>query len=921
MMAHLTGSWKIGLLLAIVLAPFLSSSTLGHAPLVLTPRHPCSSAQEGLDIPDIPIITKRASVCFQMPEPILDREGRIEAFSLPGCDFLAISGLPLLPIKVLTFKFAGRLYDVSVSVELGDVEELSLRHELRSVPRPMPAHLLRGSALTRAKQMPDVPPGPMPQRWYEHEVHYGIDPLDLTRKTFVFVRIYPLRLDVAEKRALFLRGANVIVEARGDTGRRSADSPEVHMLIITGEDLLPAAEGLASYRNASGIKTMIRTVEWISANYDGDDTPEKIRNCVKDVVDEYGITFLLIFGDHDVVPTRLAYIPDGYEDGYEGNKDRDGPLVETDLYYADLDWDWDNNGDGYWGDLDHDSVDGLPDVLVGRLPASDLDEAWTLVGKIQVYETASYNAPWLNNVLFIGTDLFTGEGFEGPEGEILKNHIETNYVGPEKSITKLYETEGTLSTTAVINAINSGCGFVNFAGHGAPNGWSLGTWGFFTTSLVDSLSNSEELCFVCTAACLTSRFSDWDCIGEHFLLKSGGGAIAYFGSTRVAWMLGDGYVASAFSGRVDAFFAQAYFSSGLPTVGQIWAYAIEHYIGLFSIKMLVEGYYLHWKTVAEYGAPFGDPSLCVQGRPTGLYDLEVVCYDADGEDPMEGVEVELSFLGAITFSDITGDEGAIMFEDLLPGRYELRATYMDITVAEKEVFVPDETSVQLNCSFYDLEIRCVDAGGEPLPGAVVGLYLDDALVAHGPTGQDGRLRVENLPPTEYGVRVNWTKPRVEEVYSGTLMVQEDEQVATLYCSLYDLVIEVVDLLNRPVEGAVVEVYTEDGLLVGSFTTGPDGRAEVEDLPVGIYRVVVSAELAKRAEAKFSVSAPGMTRVITVERFFSPSELYMIIGAIIILIVIGVAYVLYRRRKKRYPIYWPPPKRYRYPYPAPRQGYG
>ena len=914
-MLRSASSWGMALLLALLLASSLSSGVLHHAP---TSPSPCSTWQgdEAADISVARTIRREAVLRFQRPELIFDGEGRAMGFSIRDCDFVAIAGLPLLPIKVLTFKFHGRLKSVDVRVELGEIEESFIEHELKCVPRPMPAHPAHARALARDGGELDAPPGLLPEKWYEYEVHYGIDALDMARKTFVFVRIYPLRLDVAEKRALFLRDARVIVEAPGEAASGRAGGEEAHMLIITSEELRPAAEMLASYRNSSGIKTMIRTVEWITANYYGDDVQEKIRNCVKDVVDEYGIMFLLIFGDHDVVPTRLVYIPDGWADA---NNAEDGVLVETDLYYADLDWSWDDNGDGYWGDLDHDNVDGIPDVLVGRLPASSLSEAERLVGKIQVYESASYNAPWLNNVLFLGTDLFTGEGFEGPEGEILKDHIEANYVGPEKSVTKLYETEGTLSVSAVINAINSGCGFVNFAGHGTPDAWSFGTWSAFTISHVDALDNGEKLCFICTASCLTSRFSDWDCIGERFMLKSNGGAIAYFGCTRVAWMLGDGYVASSLAGRMDAFFAQAYFS-GLPTLGQIWAYAIEHYIALVSIKTLVEGYYLHWKTVAEYGSPFGDPSLCVQGRPTGLYDLEVMCYDADGKAPIEGVEVELDFLGALTLSDITGDDGSVVFEDLLPGRYELRATYMGVTVAEREVLIPDETSIALNCSFYDLEIRCEDAGGEPVSGAIVGLYLDGSLVAQGSTGPDGRLRMEDVLPTEYYVRVNWTRPWTAEVYSGRLTVQEDEQDVTLRCSLYDLVIEVVDLLSRPVEGAVIEVYTENGILVGSFTTGPDGRVEVEDLLEGIYRVVVSAELVGPREAKFSVSAPGTTRVIMIERLFSPSELYVVIGGVAILIVIGVAYALYKRKKKRYPAYWQPPKRYRYPYPAPRRGY-
>ena len=909
--------WSTALLLmAIIMASSLCLTSVPGAALASS-APPLPRRGEAARTWDARNLSRQITVSFEEPELVLDEKGRIEGFSLPGCELIAISGLPLLPVKVLTFKFDIGLEPVSVRVELGDIEEVPLRYELTCVSHPMPASRHERALPARGSPSHGAP-GLLPERWYEYEVHHGIDVLDMARKTFLFVRIYPVRLDVAHKRALFLDSAHVAVEVSGSPIRRAMEGPGADMLIITSEDLLPAAEYLASYRNDSGITTIIRTVEWITANYDGRDEPEKIRNCVKELVDELGIIFVLILGDHDVVPARLVYIPDGYADD---NDAEDGSYVETDLYYADLDWTWDDNNDGRWGDLDHDNVDGVPDVFVGRLPASSLSEAWVLVGKIQVYESSSLDAPWLRRAVFIGTDLFTGTGYEGPEGEILKDHIDYTYVPVGTTVTKLYETEGTLSPSAVLSAINSGCGFVNFAGHGVSSAWSLGSGGTFTTGHVSALDNGEKLCFVATAACLTSRFSDRDCIGERFLLKSDGGAIVYFGCTRVAWMRGDGDVAYDLAGRMDAFFAEAYFT-GVPTPGQIWAYAVEHYIALFSIKTLVEDHYLHWKTVAEYGAPFGDPSVCVQGRPTGAYQLQVVCYDADGETPIEGVEVELEFLAVLRLSDTTGEDGSVLFENLLPGHYTLRATYMGVTVAEREVILPGEETIALNCSLYDLTITCTDAGGEPLADALVEFYLDDTRVFQGTTGPSGRLRAEDIPAATYGVHVVWLRPRAEEAYSGFISLQEDEQVATLQCAIYDVVVEVIDLLGRPVEGAAVQLYTEDGALVDSSTTGPDGRAEIEDILEGIYRAVVSAELAEPEEAIFTVSRPGIVITITLSRLLSPAELYTAVGVGGGVLIAAIAYAVYRRRKRRFPAYWYLPKK-GYPYrgPAPPRGFG
>ena len=905
MMRRRASIWGLVFLLSTVVSSLFLPSPPGQARAVPAPAPQELGEEPGK--PDMRVITKEMAISFEEPELIFDERGRIKALSLPGCELIAISGLPLLPVKVLTFKFDIRTEEVDVEVELGEIEELPLRHELKPAPSPMPISRAGRPCRPQADRRPSVP-GPLPERWYEYEVHHGIDISDLTRKTFVFVRIYPIRLDAIEKKVLFLRGARVVVEVSGEPLKRAAEGSEVSMLIITSEELLPAAEFLASYKNSSGIPTIIRTVEWITGNYDGRDEQEKIRNCVKDVVERFGIVFLLILGDHDVVPTRLVYIPDGAYDEDDAN---DGTLVETDLYYADLDLDWNDNDDGLWGDLNNDDVDGFPDVMVGRLPASTLNEAWTLVGKIQVYESTSYNAPWLRKALFIGTDLFTGTGYEGPEGEILKDHIDDNYVRFGTEVIKLYETEGTLSSSAVINTINDGCGFVNFAGHGAPDRWSLGSAGSFTPAHVSALSNGDKLCFVCTAACLTSRFSDRDCIGERFMLKSNGGAIAYFGSTRVAWMCGGSYAPSSLSGRMDAFFAEAYFYKQMPTPGSIWAYAIQSYINRFSIRALVEGHYLHWKTVAEYGSPFGDPSLYLWGRQ-GACQLQVVCYDADGETPVEGVEVQLDFLGVFRFSGTTDETGGVAFENLPPGRYDLRAMYMGVVVAEEEISVPSDKPVRLNCSLYDVVITCLDAGNETLRGALVWLYRGSSLVANGTTDWRGRLRLEDLPATTYTIHVNWTEHMVERrVCSSIVTLKHDEQSIRLRCALYDVVIEVLDALNRPVEGAVVKLYMNRTLagasgrsweLLDTLTTSPDGRVEVEDLFKGLYRIVVSAELAEPKEVVLTVSKPGVVITVYIGRFLSPRELYSAIGAGALVIVAAVGYVLYHRVSRRLPVY-------------------
>ena len=315
---------------------------------------------------------------------------------------------------------------------------------------------------------------------------------------------------------------------------------------------------------------------------------------------------MLIFGDADQVPVRYAWIPDGYDD----TGDSDGSVVETDLYYADLDYSWDDNGDGKWGDLGNDTVDGVPDLYVGRLPASTIDEASKLINKIQNYNPIN---KWFMKYLLLGTDTFGGH-----EGEILKDYIQSNLLWANFSYTKLYESASSLIVENAMKEIDRGYGFINFAGHGNYYCWSFGEGGIYYDANASSQVNGN-FSVIFAMACLTARFSDRNCIGEAFLLNSDGGGIAYYGASRVAWGYSGEYITDGLAGEIDWRFTEALFNclnqstSQEPYAGTVWGIALANYAMNHPLSTEYDGYYLDWKTLAEYGTLLGDPTTYLKG--------------------------------------------------------------------------------------------------------------------------------------------------------------------------------------------------------------------------------------------------------------------------------------------------------------------
>lgn len=362
-------------------------------------------------------------------------------------------------------------------------------------------------------------------------------------------------------------------------------------LIITSGDLAPAAFRLGEYKNSTGVSTRILTVEWIYESYEGVDGPERIRNCIADFHSELGIRYVTIFGDADQVPVRYAYVPDP--------RGRDA-LVPTDLYYADLNGTWDDNGDGLFADDKNDKIDGIPDLYVGRIPTG-FELANASVDKIICYsECLNISEPWFNRVLLVSGDP-SGDGKVSTLNGTHLNEYISQWLDIEK--VRLYHDQG-LTKDALVENLNMGYRFVNFAGHGKPGSWLLdsGEALRFGGPEVEDLVNGHMLPVVTSMACSTARFDDGTSISERLVLRPGGGAIAYLGPTREAWTYAGNSICKGLMGEMNWRIYEAY-GDGYMTLGEIWGISVSRYVEAHGL-----GSMFNEKTVMAF-ALLGDPTL------------------------------------------------------------------------------------------------------------------------------------------------------------------------------------------------------------------------------------------------------------------------------------------------------------------------
>lgn len=239
-------------------------------------------------------------------------------------------------------------------------------------------------------------------------------------------------------------------------------------VVVTTNALAPAFNEFMSWKRRKGLKIQLITIEEIKTKYTGDlisniyDDAGKLRQFLIDVYNNgNGIEYALLAGDKTSIPIRYGF----YMDNINPNNG-----IPTDLYFSDLNGNWNKDGDQRYGEPNNDNVDYFPEIFVGRLIAISTDEILNWVRKVLIYEQNPGNG---NNSYL--TKLFLTEADEMQQGS------EADYVASKATwfTTKtLWHEEDSACTTYVpyfpkgsdvINEFNKHYGLCSFIGHGSPD--------------------------------------------------------------------------------------------------------------------------------------------------------------------------------------------------------------------------------------------------------------------------------------------------------------------------------------------------------------------------------------------------------------------------------------------------------------------
>jgi hypothetical protein len=350
--------------------------------------------------------------------------------------YLMEPGFPMIPKIVKYYELPFGVKNVKVEVTPKNILEFEIEEEIQPAPMHLPLSLINIVKYTNIKINEKVylSENPYPNSWFEYRICCGLNNQN-ERVTYVILNIFPVKYIPKLNKIYFAENADIELKYDLPKSTIFPKNSEYELVIITPARFYRYLIKLQNHKIANGINTFIKKIEDIYKEYTGYDKPEQIKLFIKDAIEKYNITYVLLVGglkskiwsrprDDPNQGTKGWYLPVRYNNLYDNpehplkSEVYFDPGVITDLYYADI-YDgegnfssWDPNGDGIyaaWGmpNVTNDTnIDMVPDVSLGRLACASSLEVRNVVKKIIKYEKTAADPSWFKKIIVVSGDGF-----------------------------------------------------------------------------------------------------------------------------------------------------------------------------------------------------------------------------------------------------------------------------------------------------------------------------------------------------------------------------------------------------------------------------------------------------------------------------------------------------------------------------------
>jgi len=342
--------------------------------------------------------------------------------------------------------------------------------------------------------------------------------------------------------------------------------PGLEYVAIAPLSWADSLQPLVQWKTAKGVPAQVFPLQYITSTFAGRDDGEKLHAFLRDL--HYNkapsTKWLLLVGDGDwdnqTIPDREVFT-DSQQDGDLFNSQN---WYTTDTYYGNLESNWDEDGDGIFGELIEG--DWTPELYVGRVPVDSVAQLDLWVARQLTYETNPPPGIWARRGILAGAlmdrpnvldnintsadegyDPFTDNAWKVDEEVAAEAppwmELERFYDYPRWQGGSYSPATDNLVAGSLKSALDNGASFLLLEGHGYTSNRGVaqyddptGTRSIWRSEAeapalrfdeVLNLTNGDQLPFVYVSACYTGDFTDRDDTSfEAFLKAPAGGAIA-----------------------------------------------------------------------------------------------------------------------------------------------------------------------------------------------------------------------------------------------------------------------------------------------------------------------------------------------------------------------------------------------------------
>ncbi|MDO5978669.1 C25 family cysteine peptidase [Flavivirga spongiicola] len=336
--------------------------------------------------------------------------------------------------------------------------------------------------------------------------------------------MYKLRKSVGFKSLMLLTSIIIF------TACNNPVKPESYkVLLITNNDLAEAWQAYADWKKSIGKSTKIITVSDISKDYNATNIQEKIRLCVRDYIENYGVKWVVLGGDSQ--PNDKGVVPGGHITVHQ----QEPKGIPTDIIYlSPTNWDADN--DGIYGEFkDDQEAITYPDgsIGLGRIPVRTREDVIAFTEKVIAYEANYPTGSFASNMVYTCTDqpayAKVRNSWDGYLSKVWngnsKRFFSSETPWDEEGKLGSYE----LSAENLVSLINNKTtSKMHIHGHGHLPAWLLEGKSTFIGDHVQQLNNEGAYPLITTVSCNTGEYdSDKDpSIVEQMIRKPKGGSVA-----------------------------------------------------------------------------------------------------------------------------------------------------------------------------------------------------------------------------------------------------------------------------------------------------------------------------------------------------------------------------------------------------------